>query len=180
MMYSLSLHYKEKHEKSVGTCFRLTVLLGWQLSCVAIVLGGSCPDGSCLVAVVWWQLSGLHLSRWKLSGYSCYTSNRLMLTNLAWSISRAWEWDYTTVLRLHHRQAWSHGTEGWRDASEDRKICNFFQESGSSKDREKRFGYPVPVWKQFLDIRIRLQTHYPAGYPSGKPDNDHLWYTPSI
>jgi len=40
----------------------------------------------------------------------------------------------------------------------------------------KRFGYPgpVPVSKQFLDIRIRLQTHYPAGYPTGKPDSDHL------
>jgi len=42
----------------------------------------------------------------------------------------------------------------------------------------KRFGYPdpypVPVWKQFLDILIRLQTHYPAGYPTGKLDSDHL------
>jgi len=28
--------------------------------------------------------------------------------------------------------------------------------------------YPVPVSKQILDIRIRLQTHYPAGYPTGK------------
>jgi len=27
-----------------------------------------------------------------------------------------------------------------------------------------------------LDIRIRLQTHYPAGYPIGKPNNDHLCY----
>jgi len=26
-----------------------------------------------------------------------------------------------------------------------------------------------------LDIRIRLQTHYLAGYPTGKPDNDPLW-----
>jgi len=34
---------------------------------------------------------------------------------------------------------------------------------------------PVPVWKQFLDIRIRFQTHYPAGYPpTVKPDSDHL------
>jgi len=47
-------------------------------------------------------------------------------------------------------------------------MCNFSQESESSKYWEKRLGcpdpYPVPVWKQFLDIRIRLQTHYPAGY----------------
>jgi len=26
-----------------------------------------------------------------------------------------------------------------------------------------------------LDIRIRLQADYPAGYPTGKPDSDHLW-----
>jgi len=26
-----------------------------------------------------------------------------------------------------------------------------------------------------LDIRIRFQTHYPAGYPTGKLDSDHLW-----
>jgi len=32
MMYSLSLHYKEKREKSVGKCSRPTILLGWQLS----------------------------------------------------------------------------------------------------------------------------------------------------
>jgi len=25
-----------------------------------------------------------------------------------------------------------------------------------------------------MDIRIWLQTHYPAGYPTGKPDSDHL------
>jgi len=22
-----------------------------------------------------------------------------------------------------------------------------------------------------------LKTHYPAGYPTGKPGGDHLWYT---
>jgi len=58
-------------------------------------------------------------------------------------------------------------------------MCNFFQNSESSKYREKRFGYPdpypVPVRRQFFDIRIRLQTHYPAGYPTGKPDSDPLW-----
>jgi len=25
-----------------------------------------------------------------------------------------------------------------------------------------------------MDILIRLQTHYPAGYPTGKLDSDHL------
>ena len=57
-------------------------------------------------------------------------------------------------------------------------MCNFFQKSESSKYREKRIGYPdpypVPVRRQFLDIRIRLQPHYPAGYPTGKPGSDHL------
>ena len=57
-------------------------------------------------------------------------------------------------------------------------MCNVFQKSESSKYGEKRFGYPdpypVPVSKQILDIRIRSQTHYPAGYPTGKPDSDHL------
>jgi len=38
---------------------------------------------------------------------SCFTSNRLMLTNLVCSISRAW--DYSTVLRLLHRQTWING-----------------------------------------------------------------------
>jgi len=37
-------------------------------------------------------------------------------------------------------------------------MCNFFQESESSKYREKLFGYlypyPVSVWKQFLDIPL--------------------------
>ena len=59
-------------------------------------------------------------------------------------------------------------------------MYNFFQKSESSKHRWKRFGYPgpypVPVWKQFLDIRFRLQTDYPAGYPTGKPHGDHLWF----
>jgi len=30
MMYPLLLYYKEKHEKSVGTCSRPTIPLGWQ------------------------------------------------------------------------------------------------------------------------------------------------------
>jgi len=46
--------------------------------------------------------------------------------------------------------------------NDDYAMCNFLQKSGSSKYREKRFGYPypypVPVWNQFLDIRIRLQS----------------------
>ena len=56
---------------------------------------------------------------------------------------------------------------------------NFFQKSESSIYGEKCFRYPYPypvsVSKQFLDIRIRLQTHYPAGDPNSNPDSDHLW-----
>ena len=33
--------------------------------------------------------------------------------------------------------------------------------------------------KKALDIRVRLQNHYPAGYPTGKPDSDHLWLVSS-
>jgi len=32
----------------------------------------------------------------------------------------------------------------------------------------------IPFESSFWDIRIRLETHYPAGYPTGKPDSDHL------
>jgi len=53
---------------------------------------------------------------------SSHTMNRSMLTNLACPIIRLeGEWDYTTAQRLHHRQTRSHGTEGWKDASEDNK-----------------------------------------------------------
>jgi len=37
------------------------------------------------------------------------------------------------------------------------------------------YPYPVPAYNQFLDIRIRLKTHYLSGYPTGKPDGDRLW-----
>ena len=57
-------------------------------------------------------------------------------------------------------------------------MCNILSKVCILKISLKRFGYPDPypvsVWKQFLDIRIRLQTYYPAGYPTGKPDSDHL------
>ena len=104
-----------------------------------------------------------------------YTSNRLMLTNLACP------WGYTTVQRLHHRQTRSLGTKGWKDASECNnwmiaQCATFYKKIWILEWREKRFGYPfpypVPIWKQFLDIPIRLQTHYPAVYPTGKQNSD--------
>ena len=72
--------------------------------------------------------------------------------------------------RLHHRHSdWSHNTEGWRDASEDNKWmvvqCVTFSNSLNSRN----------IDKSVSDILIRLQTHYPVGYPTGTPDSDHLW-----
>ena len=97
MMYSLSLHYKEKHEKSVGTCSRHTtplggsclrwqlsgwqlsgwLLSGWQLSVavvqVAVVLGSSCAGGSC----PGWQLFWVAVVRVAVVlGGSCSPLNR--------------------------------------------------------------------------------------------------------
>jgi len=66
-------------------------------------------------------------------------------------------------------------------------LCNVQllpKKSESSKYREKRFGYPDPcpvlVWKQFLYIWIWFRIHYLAGYPTGKPDSDHLWKEPVL
>jgi len=67
----------------------------------------------------------------------------------------------------------------------DCAMCNFIYEYASLKYRENCFRYPypfpVPVWKQFLDIHIRLQSANQlvpaAGYPTGKPDGDHLCWT---
>jgi len=55
-------------------------------------------------------------------------------------------------------------------------MCNFFQKAYPRNIDKKRFGYPypVPVWKQFFDILIRLQTHYPAGYPTAKPVSSEI------
>jgi len=93
-------------------------------------------------------------------------------------------WHDSTVQRLHHRQTQSHGAEGWKDASEDNKWmivqCPPFYKSLNLRNIDKSvsdnririrsrskavFGYPYPV-----------QTHYPAGYPTGKPDSDLLWH----
>ena len=96
-----------------------------------------------------------------------HTRNRYMKTNLVCPISwliGGMRLGYTTIQRLHHRQTRSHGTDGWMLV----KIINEWLCNPNP--------YPVHVWKQFWDIRIRLQTHYPAGYPTGKPDSDHLWY----
>jgi len=126
---------------------------------------------------------------------SWHTRNRFMLSNLACPITRlrgGMRLGYTTVQRLHHRQTWSHGTEGWMLV----KIINewlcdlqLFSKVWILEILIKAIRipdpYPVHVWKQFLDIRIWLQTHYPAGYSTGKPDSVYwsslipFTYTPS-
>ena len=60
------------------------------------------------------------------------------------------EWDYTMVQRLHHWQTGSHGTKGWKDASEDNKwmIAPWVTFSKSLNPRN--------IDKSALDIRIRL------------------------
>ena len=65
-------------------------------------------------------------------------------------------------------------------------LCNvqLFQRVWILEILRKHFGYPYPyqvlLWKQFWDIRIWLQTHYPAGYPTGKPDSNHLWFPTEV
>jgi len=58
----------------------------------------------------------------------------------------------TTVLRLHHRQTWSYGTEGWNDASVDTKQmvvqCATFSRSLNPRNVEKSISEIL--------IRIRL------------------------
>jgi len=46
-MFLLLLYWKEKHEKSMGTCSQPTTPVGWQLYQMTVVLGGSCPSGRC-------------------------------------------------------------------------------------------------------------------------------------
>ena len=114
---------------------------------------------------------------------SCYTINKLMLTKLACSISRA---GHTTTLRY-----WDHTINrlGITEQKAKKMLpivqwmfahCATFSKSLNPRNIEKivldilvciRFD---PVWKQFLDICIRLRTHYPAGYQTGKPDSVHL------
>jgi len=78
-------------------------------------------------------------------------------TDLCWQIWRVqladWvrEWDYTAVQRLHHRTTQSHGTEGWKGASEDNKWmilqCATFSKSLN----------PRNIDKSVSDIRIRIR-----------------------
>jgi len=63
-------------------------------------------------------------------------------------------------------------------------MCNFFQRSDlNPRNIDKTVSISGPLsdsrLEEVLYIRIRFQTHYPAGYPTGKPDSDHLCRVPS-
>ena len=82
-----------------------------------------------------------------------------MPTNLACPISNlGGEWDYTTVQRLHHRQSWSQGTKGWKDASENNKWmivqCAIFSESL----------HPRNIDKSFSDIRNPIRFPFESSF----------------
>jgi len=121
-------------------------------------------------------MSVMHTER----ALSWHIRNGFMLTNLACPISRLrGEWEYTTVQRLHHRQTRSHGTEGWKYASENnewmivqratfstslnsRNIDKAFRISGSVSGSHLKavFWYPYPVANS-LSCRIsNRQTGY--------------------
>ena len=97
-------------------------------------------------------------------------------------------WHNSTVQRLHRRQTRSHGAEGWKDASEDNKwLCNvqLFPKVWILEILIKAFRISGPVsgsrLKAVFGYSLKAvfgYTHYPAGYPAGKPDSDHLWYAP--
>ena len=65
---------------------------------------------------------------------------------------------YTTVQRLHHRQTRSHGTEGWKDASENNKWmivqCATFSKSLN----------PQNIIKNVSDIRIRIPFPFESSF----------------
>ena len=88
---------------------------------------------------------------------------------------------YTDLLESWHRRLKRCIQRYWVN---DCAMCDcFFQESEPSKHQEKRFGYPypdpLPVWKQFLDIRIWLETHYPTGKLGSKGVRSLKYLTPT-
>jgi len=90
---------------------------------------------------------------------SWHTRNRFMLTNLACPSSRLrGEWDYTTVQGLHQRLTRSHGTEGWKDASENNEWiivqCATFSRSLN----------PRNIDKSVSDIRILIQFPFESSF----------------
>jgi len=108
-------------------------------------------------------------------------------TNLAWLINLACprsrlrgEWDYTTVQRLHQRLSRSHGTDGWKVASENNKLiivqCATFFRSLN----------PRNIDKSISDIRIRIRFLFESSFWTSVsgckltilPDSDHLWWGP--
>jgi len=92
---------------------------------------------------------------------SCHTRNAFMLTNLACPISRltgGMGLHYGTEIIVHHRQTGSHGTEGWKDASEANKWmivqCATFSNTLN----------PWNIDKSVSDIRIRIRFPFESSF----------------
>jgi len=118
---------------------------------------------------------------------SCHTRYRLMLTNLVCPISRGgMGFHYGTEIR----PAPQTDSESWhwrQDGSDDTKINEWLRnvqlfpslnpwniDKGVSDIRICiRFPFESSFWISVS--AIRLQTHYPAEYPTAKPNSDHLW-----
>ena len=84
-----------------------------------------------------------------------------MLANLGCQISRlrgGMRLGYTTVQRLHHIQTQSHGTDGWKDASENNKWmimqCATFYKSLN----------PRNIDKSVSDIRILIRFTFESSF----------------
>ena len=97
--------------------------------------------------------------KWALS---CHTRKRFMLTNLACPISRLTGGmgliHYGTEIRLHHRQTGRHGTEGWKDASDDNKWM-IVQCATFSKTLN-----PRNIDKSVSDIRILIRFPFESSF----------------
>jgi len=113
---------------------------------------------------------------------SCYSSNRFMLTNLlACSISRACDIHCGTGITPYTV------LESWHKAEKillevlNEWLCDvadveLFPRVRVLEISRKAFRISVSGshFKLLFDIFIRLQTHYPGGYPTGKRDSDNL------
>ena len=116
---------------------------------------------------------------------SCHIRNRFILTNLPCSISRLrgdgitlrYRDDTLDRLGIMAQKAERCFWRWWMNKCNVQlfwKKLQLMQCASFSKSLNPRNINKTVSDKTFLDIRIRLQTHYPSGYPSGKRDSDHL------
>jgi len=83
---------------------------------------------------------------------SCWQTWRVQLAE--WGL----ELHYSTEITVHHRQTRSHGSEGWKDASEDNKRmivqCATFSKSLNLRNIDKNVS----------DIRIRIRFPFESSF----------------